>query len=138
MILPPGSYRRVMVMGPCGSGKSTLARRIGGLLDLPVTHMDQLRHGPGWVERSQVVFEADLLDCRIERPACMETTAQGAAALAALALGWQSPASLAARPAERVFTPAMPAARREQLLFGWRKAVSRAARWEEPTDGPDS
>lgn len=61
MILPPGSYRRVMVMGPCGSGKSTLARRIGGLLDLPVTHMDQLRHGPGWVERSQVVFEADLL-----------------------------------------------------------------------------
>ena len=83
-------------------------------------------------------FQADLLDCRIERPACMETTAQGAAALAALALGWQSPASLAARPAERVFTPAMPAARREQLLFGWRKAVSRAARWEEPTDGPDS
>ena len=76
-------------------------------------------------------FQADLLDCRIERPACMETTAQGAAALAALALGWQTPATLAARPAERVFTPVLPAAQREKLLSGWRKAVARAARWEE-------
>ena len=77
-------------------------------------------------------FQADILDCRIERPACMESTALGAAALAALALGWQTPASLAARAADRTFTPAMPEERRTQLLAGWRKAVGRAAKWAEP------
>jgi glycerol kinase len=61
----------------------------------------------------------------------METTALGAAALAALALGWQTQESLAARPAERSFAPSMGEAQRQQLLAGWRKAVSRAARWEE-------
>ena len=77
-------------------------------------------------------FQADLLDCRIERPTCMETTARGAAALAALALGWQTPQSLTAHAAERTFAPAMPAARRATLLAGWRKAVARAAHWAEP------
>ena len=77
-------------------------------------------------------FQADILDCRIERPACMESTALGAAALAALALGWHTPSSLAARPAEKTFTPAMPMARRAGLLAGWRKAVARAAKWAEP------
>ncbi len=77
-------------------------------------------------------FQADVLGCRIERPACMETTSLGAAALAALALGWQTPESLAARPADKVFLPAMPEDRRQRLLAGWRKAVSRAARWEDP------
>ncbi len=76
-------------------------------------------------------FQADMLGCRIERPACMETTALGAAALAALALGWQTPKSLAARPAEKRFEPSMQEAHRQTLLTGWRKAVSRAARWED-------
>ena len=77
-------------------------------------------------------FQADVLSCRIERPACMETTAQGAAALAAIALGWHTPADLARRPTARNFTPAMPAARREQLLAGWHQAVSRATGWATP------
>jgi glycerol kinase len=77
-------------------------------------------------------FQADLLACPIDRPACMETTALGAAALAALALGWQSPETLAARPTEKSFTPAMPEENRNVRLAAWRKAVSRAARWEEP------
>ena len=77
-------------------------------------------------------FQADLLACPIDRPACMETTAQGAAALAALALGWQTPSRLAARPAARTFIPAMPAEQRQSRLATWRKAVARAARWEEP------
>lgn len=79
-------------------------------------------------------FQADLLGCRIERPACRETTALGAAALAALALGWQTPARLAARPAETTFAPAMPDERRQRLLAGWGKAVSRAARWVDPSE----
>ena len=77
-------------------------------------------------------FQADMLGCRIERPACMESTAQGAAALAALALGWQTPASLAGRAAERTFTPAMPDEQRRQRLAGWREAVARARNWARP------
>ena len=77
-------------------------------------------------------YQADILGCRIERPACMESTAQGAAALAALALGWQTPASLAQRAAERTFTPAMPAEQRQQRLAGWREAVARARNWARP------
>ena len=78
-------------------------------------------------------FQADMLACRIERPACMETTALGAAALAALALGWQTQASLAARPAGKTFIPAMPEEARQRLRVRWRKAVSRAAHWEDET-----
>lgn len=74
-------------------------------------------------------FQADVLGCPIERPASMESTARGAAALAALALGWHTPQSLAAHPAEKTFAPAMPADRRAALLAGWRKAVARAADW---------
>ena len=75
-------------------------------------------------------FQADLLECRVERPTCIETTALGAASLAALALGWQTPETLAGRTAASVFTPSMPETQRNALLAGWRKAVSRAARWE--------
>ena len=81
-------------------------------------------------------FQADVLACPIDRPACMETTSQGAAALAALALGWQTPSSLAARPAEKTFIPAMAEAQRQSRLATWRKAVARAARWEEPQPTP--
>jgi hypothetical protein len=50
-------------------------------------------------------FQADMLGCRIERPACMETTALGAAALAALALGWQTPEASPPAPLARSFRP---------------------------------
>ena len=77
-------------------------------------------------------FQADLLHCPVERPPGMESTALGAAALAALHLGWHNLDSLAARPPARVFTPSMDAARRDECLAGWRKAVARAARWADP------
>ena len=76
-------------------------------------------------------FQADVLDCPVERPANMESTALGAAALAALALGWHTLDSLASRPPARVFSPAMDSDRRRHLLAGWRKAVTRAAQWVE-------
>ena len=78
-------------------------------------------------------FQADVLATRIERPACMESTALGAAALAALALGWHTPQSLAQRPPAQVFAPAMSDDRRRTLLAGWRKAVARAAHWADPS-----
>ncbi len=76
-------------------------------------------------------FQADMLGCHIERPFLMETTASGAAALAALALGWQTQESLSARPPEKRFSPLMREDPRRLLLAGWRKAVTRAAQWEE-------
>ena len=76
-------------------------------------------------------FQSDVLGCLIERPACMETTASGAAALAALALGWHTLESLGTRPAEARFTPSMPSTQRQRLLAGWRKAVARASGWED-------
>jgi len=75
-------------------------------------------------------FQADILGCRIERPACRETTAAGAAALAALALGWHTLATLTDHLPGTSFSPSMSAAQRDLLLAGWRKALSRAAGWE--------
>ena len=76
-------------------------------------------------------FQADMLGCGIERRVCTETTALGVAAMAALALGWQSLDSLSALPTEKRFVPAMDDGQRQRLLAGWRKAVSRAAHWED-------
>lgn len=77
-------------------------------------------------------FQADMLDIPIVRPAGMETTARGAAALAALALGWQTQESLARHPAGTVFVPTMSAEARQRHLAAWHKAIARAAHWESP------
>lgn len=54
----PHRPRRVVVAGATGSGKTTLARRIGIALELPVTEMDALHHGPSWTPRPE--FMADV------------------------------------------------------------------------------
>ena len=73
-------------------------------------------------------FQADILGCRIVRPADIETTALGAAYLAGLATGFfQSLEEVEAfwRP-ERVFEPSMSQEKRDELYAGWKKAVARA------------
>ncbi len=52
--------QRVMIMGPCGSGKSTLARRIGARHGLPVFHLDQAFHRPGWRPAPEAEFVAEV------------------------------------------------------------------------------
>jgi adenylate kinase family enzyme len=42
--------QKVLVIGSGGAGKSTFARRLGGLLGLPVIHLDACHWKPGWVE----------------------------------------------------------------------------------------
>lgn len=73
-------------------------------------------------------FQADILDCRIVRPADTETTALGAAYLAGLAVRyWTSTEEIAGFwRAERVFEPRISPAERERLYDGWREAVARA------------
>ena len=72
-------------------------------------------------------FLADMLDRPVERPAVVETTALGAAYLAGLAAGvFGSLDEIAhAWRLERRFEPRLPAAERDRLLDGWRRAVAR-------------
>ncbi len=78
-------------------------------------------------------FQADLLDCRVDRPADIETTALGAAFFAGLAVGfWDGLDTIASlRRTGKVFTPAMEADRRTRLRAGWHRALERAKAWEE-------
>jgi len=45
--------RRILVIGPSGSGKTYLSRRLAGLLDCPVIHLDACFWRPGWISTPQ-------------------------------------------------------------------------------------
>lgn len=78
-------------------------------------------------------FQADLLGTELVRPACIETTALGAALLAGLAVGCY--ASLEEIKgiwrADRTFTAAITAEERAECRQGWARAVSRTLGWKE-------
>lgn len=78
-------------------------------------------------------FQSDIVDTRVERPKCIETTALGAAYLAGLAVGYWSGKEEIRRNWQigAEFTPAMESARREELLKGWHRAVKAALVWSE-------
>ena len=72
-------------------------------------------------------FQSDVLGVEVERPACIETTAFGAASFAGLAVGfWSSQDELVAlRKVDRTFTPTQDATWREEALKAWHAAVAR-------------
>jgi glycerol kinase len=76
-------------------------------------------------------FQADVAGVAVGRPAVVETTALGAAALAGLATGfWSDPEKLReVQKLDRQFDPAMPAEDRDRRLAGWQRAVRAAAAW---------
>ena len=76
-------------------------------------------------------FQADILDCQVKRPACVETTSLGAAYLAGLASGyWESKEDVLHNwQVDRIFEPDMDDKRRTELISGWKKAVSRVRDW---------
>ncbi len=76
-------------------------------------------------------FQADILNCRVKRPACIETTSLGAAYLAGLATGyWKSREDvLENRQEEKVFLPTMEEEERKLLVSGWEKAVNCVKGW---------
>ena len=78
-------------------------------------------------------FQADLLRISVDRPAMVETTAFGAAALAGLAVGvWNSAEELhALRRSERVFEPQREQYECEEAYRGWKRAVNCACGWVE-------
>lgn len=78
-------------------------------------------------------FQSDLLGAEVLRPACIETTALGAAYLAGLAVGyWKDTADIRQnRQTGRVFLPEMRDATRAKLLKGWNRALTAALTWAD-------
>jgi glycerol kinase len=90
--------------------------------------ISELRADGGAVANPYLMqFQADLLDRPVVLPKIAETTAMGAAMLAGLAVGvWKSAASLdKLRQGGKVYRSKMRGDVRDQLLAGWRDAVSR-------------
>ena len=76
-------------------------------------------------------FQADVLDTKVERPECVETTALGAAYLAGLAVGyWKDMDDVKENwKLERTFEPNMAENVRTLNINGWHEAVKRSAAW---------
>ncbi|MEM9003670.1 MAG: glycerol kinase GlpK [Cyanobacteria bacterium P01_F01_bin.86] len=78
-------------------------------------------------------FQADALGIPIERPAILDTTAQGAAFAAGLASGfWKDYQKLvASRAIDTVFEPGAGTSAAQENYVLWQKAVERAKHWVE-------
>ena len=76
-------------------------------------------------------FQSDILGIPLIRPACVETTAWGAATLAGLGVGLYSDTDELRREwwIDREFVPTMSENEREMLLTGWHRAVERTMGW---------
>ena len=71
-------------------------------------------------------FQADILNTAVERPVIVETTALGAAYLAAFAVGfWKREEIQQNWQLDQSFNPEMPAEQQEKLYKGWQDAVRR-------------
>lgn len=89
--------------------------------------------GGASVSNIMMQIQSDLLDCEVNRPKIVETTALGAAYLAGLAVGvWRDFDEIEEnREVSKVYHPQMDDATREELYAGWKKAVTRAMDWIE-------
>ena len=78
-------------------------------------------------------MQADIIQTAVNRPACVETTATGAAYLAGLAVGyWKSQEDLLANiSVDRTFTPQISAEEQQKKLRRWKKAVAYTRDWEK-------
>ena len=79
-------------------------------------------------------FQADITGAPVQRPACIETTAMGAAYLAGLAVSyWQDKDEIEKIwRRERTFESVMKNEHRQELLAGWKKAVDCSRGWAKP------
>lgn len=84
-------------------------------------------------------FQADMIDAPVNRPACVESTAIGAAYLAGLAVGyWKTKEDVIKnQQLDRVFAPDMALEEREAKRKGWNKAVKYAYGWAKDEEEPE-
>jgi len=111
----------------CSDLLGAMSQDMGGRL--PLLKVD----GGACANNFLMQFQADILGCPVERPACIETTSLGAAYLAGLATGyWKDKNDVKENCLiEQVFTPAMDEKTRGELLAGWSRAVSRTRDWDK-------
>jgi glycerol kinase len=78
-------------------------------------------------------FQADILGVPVERPAILETTAQGVAYLAGLATGfWANTDEIArTRPKGQTFHPQMDREQANKKYARWQNAVDRSKGWNK-------
>lgn len=53
--------KRILIIGCPGAGKTTLSKTLAHAEALPIVHLDHLWWKPGWQERSEAEFDANLL-----------------------------------------------------------------------------
>ncbi len=75
--------------------------------------------------------QADIAGAPVIRPACVETTAMGAAYLAGLAVGYWTNKEDVCRnwKSDTTFMPSISEDERTERINGWKKAVKRAFNW---------
>ncbi len=77
-------------------------------------------------------FQADILGTEVERPEVIESTAMGAAYLAAIQVGmWKKEDIIRNRRIQKRFVPQMEKNVRARLYDGWKKAVERTVGWSK-------
>ncbi len=76
-------------------------------------------------------YQSDVIQEKVLRPACIETTAMGAAYLAGLAVGyWSSLDEVCSNwKVDRVFSPQLSREVRDERIKGWAKAVRYSFGW---------
>lgn len=100
------------------------------------SQLPELRVGGGAARNDFLCqFQSDILGIPVVRPRHMETTAQGAAFAAGIAVGlWDSVEAVSKLWQEdRRFDPFMSPGLRDSLLDSWSRAVARAQGWCENT-----
>ena len=55
-LFPDSSPRRILILVPSGSGKSRVCKKIGGILGIPIIHLDMHYWLPNWVETPKDVW----------------------------------------------------------------------------------
>ncbi|MEG1478115.1 MAG: glycerol kinase, partial [Clostridiales bacterium] len=72
--------------------------------------------------------QSDIINAKVERPRCIETTALGAAYLGGLALGyWEDLQEISENwQIDKSYQPNISTETRENLIYGWTKAVKKA------------
>jgi glycerol kinase len=104
----------------------------GSALELPRLRVDGGASANDWLMQ----FQADLLGVPVERPANVETTALGAAALAGLAQGvWSTLDEFGGTRESIVFEPRSTPEQRRAMLSGWHRAVDAALHWARTPPG---
>ena len=140
-------YARGTILGLTrGSTRAHIARAVLDAIALQVTDLVRAMNadapcpiptlrvdGGASVSDILMQIQADLLGIPVDRPAQVETTAFGAAALAGLAAGvWKDTAELEKlRRSQHVFTPLRSGEDCGREYRRWQRAVERARAWAE-------